>query len=194
MILYKYRSLEKFERVVDALLFNRMFAAPFLDLNDPMEGRYVYPSSKSRGKTIIKRLKVNADYRVLSLSRTPANTLMWSHYASQHTGVAIGVELESGVEAKKVKYVKDLTRVGLALKGHRRAIRLLTRKHEFWKYEKEYRVILKNKTFVSVKPIELKLGVQIPAHTEEMIRELVDKICPNVTVDRIRKRDLDVVG
>lgn len=39
--------------------------------------------------------RVYALYRVLCLSKTPSSTLLWSHYASSHQGIAIGLDLRS---------------------------------------------------------------------------------------------------
>ena len=41
-LLFKYRSLENWRWLLDILVNNRLYAAPFKDLNDPMEGRYFY--------------------------------------------------------------------------------------------------------------------------------------------------------
>jgi len=40
MILYKYRSLEQFEYVLDILLNERLYCSYYKDLNDPLEGIY----------------------------------------------------------------------------------------------------------------------------------------------------------
>lgn len=42
MLLYKYRSIENFQFFVDIILNKRLYAARYLDLNDPMEGHYIY--------------------------------------------------------------------------------------------------------------------------------------------------------
>ena len=41
-VLYKYRSLANWKFVLDILVNGRLYAAPFSELNDPMEGRLYY--------------------------------------------------------------------------------------------------------------------------------------------------------
>ena len=41
-VLYKYRSLEDFKKLVDILINKRLYASHYKDLNDPMEGQYYY--------------------------------------------------------------------------------------------------------------------------------------------------------
>jgi hypothetical protein len=46
-MLYKYRNASSFRFLADILLKSRLYAAPYFDLNDPMEGRYLMsPSGK----------------------------------------------------------------------------------------------------------------------------------------------------
>jgi hypothetical protein len=40
MLLHKYRSLTDWKFVLDIFAHQRLYAASFLDLNDPMEGDY----------------------------------------------------------------------------------------------------------------------------------------------------------
>jgi len=40
--LYKYRSLKNFQFIADLLVNNRFYAATFSELNDPMEGLFLY--------------------------------------------------------------------------------------------------------------------------------------------------------
>jgi hypothetical protein len=42
LILYKYRSLKNFQFIADTLVNNRFYAATFSELNDPMEGLFLY--------------------------------------------------------------------------------------------------------------------------------------------------------
>ena len=49
-LLYKYRSLEPWEYQLDIFINKRLHAAPFQDLNDPMEGMFTYSDNDvSRG-------------------------------------------------------------------------------------------------------------------------------------------------
>ena len=39
---YKYRSLSNLKRFIDILINNRLYAAKYIELNDPMEGFFLY--------------------------------------------------------------------------------------------------------------------------------------------------------
>jgi len=69
-----------------------------MDLNDPFEGSYF---GFERGKDVSPSLAMSAlrsrlakNYALLSLTRQPFNTLMWSHYGNSHSGVVIGIDVE----------------------------------------------------------------------------------------------------
>ncbi len=49
-LLYKYRSLDNFKNFVDIILKNRLYAARYKDLNDPMEGQYYYRHGETKSK------------------------------------------------------------------------------------------------------------------------------------------------
>ena len=58
-MLYKYRGINSFRYFVDIVLNKRLYAAPFFDLNDPMEGHYLYSSGEldSDVRDLIKNQK-----------------------------------------------------------------------------------------------------------------------------------------
>src|SRR5260221_14734404 len=92
-LLYKYRSLENWKFVLDAIAHSRLYAATFDTLNDPMEGRYYYfgdDVSHEFRRTIFENRKQR---RICSLSRTRTNTLLWSYYGGAHKGIALGVQV-----------------------------------------------------------------------------------------------------
>lgn len=92
MILYKYFPPEKGEAFLDN---PRLNFTPATFFNDPFEVRGTYPIP-SNSKTV-KKWKEYTDniyrhnYYILSLTRSPLNTLMWSHYSNSHTGYVIGI-------------------------------------------------------------------------------------------------------
>lgn len=130
MVLYKYSSLQNFERFVDILIHRRLYAAPFLSLNDPMEGRYLIKLGL-RSRTAIRLIKSEYDLRIVSLSKIWNSTLMWSHYADSHKGVVIGIELDDPtLEAVPLHYVAELS-YARRTKPATEASRLLLQKHKF---------------------------------------------------------------
>ena len=95
MKLYKFRSLDNIEFVLDILLNERLYCAPYSDLNDPLEGLFYTISSPSiTSKKRFRRYKEindlpvkNSDLRICSLSKGLDDIRMWSHYAAGHSGV-----------------------------------------------------------------------------------------------------------
>jgi hypothetical protein len=73
------------------------------------------------------------------------STLMWSHYAANHTGVCLQFERAKDFatlcQAVRVKYALDLPTVNWMTPGHQEVQRMLLAKHPDWAYEKESRII-----------------------------------------------------
>ena len=81
MILYKYRGFASLEFALDIFVHQRLYAANFQSLNDPMEGRFIYQKADLNHDQITEIRGEKARYNILSLSTTPFNMLMWSYYA-----------------------------------------------------------------------------------------------------------------
>lgn len=150
---------------------------------------------------------------VFSLSEDPLNTLLWSHYSGEHTGVALGFETTSESKlsnqkfCSKVEYVKtlpkysldDFSRMQLTIfAGNRRPEhkilfddpfirRILTTKTTEWSYEKEWRYFEKESGSHEFpgKLSEIIFGVNTPEENiKEMIRVCKDHIPNNVSFKR----------
>jgi hypothetical protein len=108
--LYKYRSFENWRLLVDILVNHRLYAAPFKDLNDPMEGRY-YFFSDELSKAFRRLVPARKDeWRICSLTSNPSSTLMWSYYSGGHTGVVLGLTvLLPPSRAFRIEQVRDDT-------------------------------------------------------------------------------------
>lgn len=96
MKLYKYTTLDAAVKIIEgeAIHFARMS-----DFNDPFEGPMpespkdldqfqedIYP--------IMFKRNICDNFVVLSLTRTPFNPLMWSHYGGAYTGCVIEIDTE----------------------------------------------------------------------------------------------------
>ena len=104
-ILYKYRSLENYKNFIDIILKNRLYAAKYKDLNDPMERQYYYRTGEFDRQLRNKLAEDKGELRVCSLSRVNNNELMWSHYANGQHGVAIGLRIdENKYTVKPIQY------------------------------------------------------------------------------------------
>lgn len=189
MLLYKYRGIQGFRFFTDIILKQRLYAAPYFDLNDPMEGRYLYSQSGGSIDEDMRRLlKGEKDkIRICSLSRDPNNELMWSHYAEGHKGVAIGVEVNrSKYEVRPIEY-DGLHRVGVHNFHAGSATDVLSHKLDVWQYEEEERVFVRNnKQYVNVKVREIICGSRMSTQDKGFITDLVEKINPDIEIINAR--------
>ena len=90
MILYKYRSLGNYKYFIDIIVNNRLFAADYKSLNDPMEGMYYYRDGVVDVQTRNFIFNNKQKIKIGSLSMSSDNVVMWTHYANGHKGVVIG--------------------------------------------------------------------------------------------------------
>ncbi len=81
---------------------------------------------------------------VLCLTTRWDSTLMWSHYADQHRGLAIQFDIPNEIPVSKVNYAKVLPANHLSYYYKRTTndgyIDIEFTKHEDWSYEDEYRL------------------------------------------------------
>ncbi|MCU8278287.1 DUF2971 domain-containing protein, partial [Vibrio vulnificus] len=95
MILYKYVG---FQAAISMIESSTLGFSRVLDLNDPFECTSIC-APDNHGMTdnlVVNAIKEHLSPRfgVLSLTRQPLNSLMWSHYGQSHTGVVIGIDCE----------------------------------------------------------------------------------------------------
>ncbi|WNC72722.1 DUF2971 domain-containing protein [Thalassotalea psychrophila] len=168
---------------MDIVLKNRLYAAPYFDLNDPMEGRYLYPPGSSGLDEDIQRIikGEKEKIKVCSLSKDPENELMWSHYSEGHRGVAIGVKIDSlKYKVRPIEY-DGLHKLGMHNMHSDAAIDILSHKLDVWGYEKEVRVFSKgNKTTIDVEVKEVIFGRSTSNQDKGFIKDLVSKVNPNI--------------
>ena len=102
MILYKYVTASTAKSIMDkqAIAFSRMHT-----LNDPFEMHAICNYKRILESTKLKvgdqqldesilPYYINESCGVLSLTRNPLNLIMWSHYADNHQGVVIGLDIK----------------------------------------------------------------------------------------------------
>lgn len=106
MRLYKFKSLADFEFVADIIMNNRLYAADFRSLNDPMEGLFHNYGSK---KSIIDSIDAaKQKHLVCSLSKDCTSPLLWAHYADGFKGVCIEVEVNENILTPYIiEYTKE---------------------------------------------------------------------------------------
>jgi hypothetical protein len=89
-------------------------------------------------------VEVYRNIGVLSLTPHKKKVLMWSHYANEHRGVAIGFRIKEDVPVVKVNYQKSLPEHKLPyfykLERKDEYILIQYTKHNNWSYENERRL------------------------------------------------------
>ena len=184
-MLYKYRTITDFKFFTDIVLNQRLYAAPYFEMNDPMEGHYRYAIGGLTDEVIRMLKGEKQKIRICSLSRQNNNPLMWAHYADGHRGVVIGVEVEAGQhDVRPVSY----TGPSILQNTHihdpaETAKRILCHKHEAWFYEEEERLfVLGGAMFANVKVREVALGARMSNQDKSLVTNLVQKIDPTIRV------------
>lgn len=185
-ILYKYRSLDNFKNFVDIILNNRLFAAKYDELNDPMEGHYLYRTGKLNTNMRNTIYNEKQNIRICSLSKNNDNILMWSHYANGHKGVAIGLKIDDkNYSVRDIKYLRNL--ISIEDVNSIDIMSILCSKIDLWSYEKEVRVFTTdNSIYVNVSVEEIHLGSRMSNQDVSFLRALIDKINPDIKVIRAR--------
>jgi hypothetical protein len=188
-VLYKYRGLSNLQFAIDIFVYKRVHAAAFTSLNDPMEGWYTVEQGALQQWEVNAIFSKKNEYRIVSLSETPTNMLMWSYYADSHAGMVVGVSLrDPAAEVEPVHYVTDL---GLERDRPDVAKGILTKKYRMWKHEREHRVFVRNKNFVKVDIHELIFGIGTNLELKKLMTSVATKFCPGVTVRTITRDELD---
>lgn len=193
-MLYKYRSLTNWKLVLDILIHSRLYAASFLDLNDPMEGYYSYATDRTvSGHFDEKIRREKAKLRICSLTAQPYSTLMWSYYAGGHAGIVIGVDEIANRSSRRTEVVRYDNYVTLGETPTRTAretaIEILSQKLWSWRHEAEHRVFSRG-CFVPVTIRLLLLGCNISKEDEGLLRRLVEGLRSGVEVRKVRASEL----
>ena len=164
---------------MDILLYNRLYAAEYKDLNDPMEGLYYYHSGKLDESVREKLSGEKEKLKICSLSEANDDILMWSHYADGYKGVVIEVEIDTNkyhlcpIHYDGHKYISNKTYCSDS------AREILTHKIDCWSYEKEKRVF-STTNFIDVKITKIIIGHKVK--NPSFIRTLVERINPDIRV------------
>ena len=198
--LYKYYSIDddvKFQRILDLLETNEIYLSDGKDFNDPFDIRVT--SRKNKKLNFVKK------FRVLCLTSSYRNKLMWSHYADAHQGICITIETLTDL-IYPVFYTRervyDDTNLDLLLSKHnkRSVIKKFVKPYDMiskkklgyvkdstWVYENEYRIVFYDKEIkdlidgerLKVKISKVYLGNRIAFEKENKIK----KICALKHID-----------
>ena len=192
---YKYRSLKDFRRILDILINERLYAASFADLNDPMEG--CYRNYKIPDKERVKQiLDERSRTKICSLSKRHNIGSMWTHYADGNKGCCIELEVTStSWEGHDVIYRSKLPNITSVQN-------ILTVKGNDWSYEDEFRFIrtLKDKEqkpYLEISVKRVLFGYLVSKKDYKLYKTLIEGINKvkkkkgTIKVDKMKKEDLD---
>ena len=159
MIAYKFRTTQELHLVIDILLNQRLYCCPSIALNDIREGDA--GSGEGHAQTselrdyvyeVRKRVK---ELRVLSLTKSFDNHLLWAHYAGGYSGMVIEVEVDDA-DVDEVVYSNDTIFLGGLVdetSPEDAAKQMLIRKYTDWQYEREVRIITRTEFYKLKRPI-----------------------------------------
>ena len=96
-LLYRYRGIrnqQELHQELDAIKREYLWCSDYRSLNDPMEGFYE-PASRLQKNSAYSRiardiLNAKRGVGICCFSDTHSNELMWTHYASNYSGLCVG--------------------------------------------------------------------------------------------------------
>lgn len=142
MLVYHFINAE---HGIENLQRRRLKIAELDSLNDPFELFGIEMSNKGVRQAFEQMKQELAKNRgLLCFSELWDNPVMWSHYASRHTGLCLGFEISEDRIGKvlysRKRLVADLEKLSNpSLLSEEDALRFLFTKYAHWRYEKEFR-------------------------------------------------------
>lgn len=116
---------------------------------------------------------------VFCLSETQDDILMWSHYGDGHKGFClqfcINLEQFPFVKLYRVEYTVSYPQINVVKYRETQTRSVLLTKSDFWKYEKEWRIIDDKGPGIRVFPAEMLTGVTFGCEMPHESRQLIRK-------------------
>lgn len=167
--LYKYIYLDNkdkdlFEKKIKDLEEDKIWASISSELNDPLEFNTMVARLDGEKKNYFYE-DVLARNEVFSLTDSPLNKLMWSHYASSHRGICLEYTVIDNKQIYPVNYIhsriditeeveswikeKDIILNNNYISQEQNLLvaklkRICLSKDSVWEYEKEYRIVTRD--------------------------------------------------
>lgn len=191
---FKYRDLTNIERFIDILLRKRLYMSTYSELNDPMEGVFLYDdSTRSENIQIIRNQK--KETYICSLSRKSDNMLMWSHYANGHTGCCIEISVTSKKEDLQVRDIEYKNHKVNLNENILDVYKILSVKSPLWKYEDETRYFRQGKNgkrpFLKVKIYRIIFGTKVSPKEFSFYKRLINAIDNSIIVEKMTRDKLN---
>jgi hypothetical protein len=149
---YRYRSLRKFDRELEALVDGHIFCAAYDTLNDPMEGVFRASRSFRQSDNYQDARRAIVDNKtqmgLSSFSEVHDHELMWAHYADHYRGICIAYSFSKLLDdlGDDVTFVRMYYNEIVPIVRHGRhdpddvAKMVLSYKNYRWLYEREWRM------------------------------------------------------
>lgn len=191
-LVYKYRSLDNFQFLLDIIVNKRLYAARFDEMNDPMEGVYAHQQklNELEHESLKKALE---ELRFCSLSKLEDDQLMWAHYANGARGCVLEVELSEKCRFEDVSYSGPSNiESAYSLDLKERAVKILTCKSECWDYEQEVRAFATKGYFIELVSVRrVIIGEKADKTAASVLRQVIEKIDPSIEVIDRRNKPSD---
>ena len=141
-------------------------------------------------------------YRIYCLTINPISTLMWSHYAKNHTGICLGFRCRNDIfcGSLRVEYRDTFPLIDITDDSPETLLLPLLAKAATWRYEQEYRLIAQEKAEkigegtlttqenkISIPKNALAcviVGCLMPARQRENVSRLVHKYAEGVHLQK----------
>lgn len=185
--------------VFDILFNQRLFCAEWHTLNDPVEGIFVYSHSsknKESASSFMKSVELaKMPLRVCSLSKTFDQHLLWTHYASGFSGVAI--EFEIDIEEQDVidiNYRGVFAGLNESFNAEPSSIarEVLSSKYHAWAYEEEIRILTTDCFYNLKNPIQKVIaGHKMEQPLFDALRIVCEKLDIEVAIAGIGDEGID---
>lgn len=192
--LYKFKSLNNIEQVLDVIINKRLYCSLISDLNDVREASMEMNASLQFGiyeLYVQNELQKLQSKRVLSLTSSYKNHLMWAHYADGYKGVVIrlGVKKSDFVQVTYEDKCPDLD-VLINSKTIDLIPTILTHKYKCWENEKEYRCIQDDK-YYSADVEEVIFGSRVNSEVKRALTILCEEYGISVSMLVVDKASIN---
>lgn len=191
MLAYKFRSASQLDFALDIIINNRLRCSDWRQLNDPMEGIFGYSTratdEQDHSEEVAEIVRHKKNILVCSLSQTFDCHLLWAHYASGFSGLAIEVELpDNDPSVRVVEYRGVFAHVsfnGGMFNAERAAEAILASKYQEWSYEREVRILQPRGWYKLPNPVKRVIaGHRMPPAVLDALQIVCER--RNVTLNR----------
>lgn len=126
---------------------------------------------------------------VLALGKSNKPILLWSHYAQNHEGVAIELDLSKDPDfflmPRNIEYVNNYTPLNYLSNPEATIDDTLGLKSEVWKYEEEFRVYKNQSGAVKIKP-EAITGIYFGLKSSQADIDTIKNLCINGVLNHVK--------